>query len=142
MESKKADFGFKFSETLHFVTKVTCEDLQFEVSEDKNTPAEFSNRLKENEKILMPMKVNGDKDILHLKFKLTFDRNKKITPRQVGVVLLHPTHGHTSTIVQATYDDRIDLYRVKLILNKSEHLLPYNNLYEMQLMVSDERLRE
>lgn len=41
----------------------------------------------------MPVKLNGDTDWVHFKFKLTFDREKVILPKFVGISLLHPAHG-------------------------------------------------
>jgi len=41
----------------------------------------------------MPVKLSGDKDWVHFKFRLDFDRERHILPKFVGISLLHPNHG-------------------------------------------------
>jgi hypothetical protein len=131
---------FKFVATSNLVgkTSVTITNVRFEVTKGKAAPDVYPHQVKPLEVSTEVLNANQN-NFIHVNIK----PNKELPPMsQAAVRLIHPSYKYATGTVKAVWDKTNYEYIAHIDLGDPDHILPYSDQYELEVVVAGPLIEE
>jgi hypothetical protein len=137
VEMTVANQTYKSSHLLRATHTLKPQSLKFEMSQSKRIPESFQYTVNPGAESMVPLKANQN-NFLHIRFQLKSNEGLPIEATHISVRLWNSLRPQVTNMVVATFDNYF--YKAIIDLGDPDHILPYNGLYEMQVVVGDQFL--